>query len=295
MLTLLQELDSSLNNTYFLCFVVGTIGLIVGSFLNVVIYRLPIMLQTSWREECQTFLDLKSEISTPNTVFNLALPHSHCPTCKNSIKPHQNIPVLSYLFLKGRCANCSAPISKRYPVIEALTALLSILIALHFGYSIQTLFALILIWSLICLSFIDIDHQLLPDNITQPLLWIGLLLSVFHIFSDTSSSIFGAIFGYLSLWTVFKVFKRLTGKDGMGYGDFKLLAVFGAWLGWQTLPLIILLSSLVGTVIGLIMISLGKRDHSTPFPFGPYLAVAGLLALLWGPELNQFYFASFGL
>ena len=292
---MLQELDSLLYNTYFLCFLVGAIGLIVGSFLNVVIYRLPIMLKNSWQAECQAYLEIDSAPSSVKTKFNLALPFSHCPECNATIKPHQNIPLLSYLYLQGRCANCACNIPLRYPFVELLTAFSSIVIALHFGYSAHTFFALLLTWALISLSFIDIDHQLLPDNITLPLIWIGLLLSVFNLFSDTSASIIGAIFGYLSLWVVFHVFKLLTGKEGMGYGDFKLLAVFGAWLGWQYLPLIVLLSSLVGTVIGLIMISLGKRTQSTPFPFGPYLAIAGWLALLWGDELNQFYFTSFGL
>jgi Type II secretory pathway, prepilin signal peptidase PulO and related peptidases len=243
----------------------------------------------------QTYLEITSEHNSKKGKFNLALPFSHCPKCEAPIKPQQNIPVLSYLYLQGRCANCACLIPLRYPFVELLTAFTSIIIALHFGYSAHTFFALLLTWALISLSFIDIDHQLLPDNINLPLLWLGLLLSAFGLFTDASTSIFGAIFGYLSLWAVFHVFKLITGKEGMGYGDFKLLAVFGAWLGWQYLPIIVLLSSLVGTVIGLIMISLGKREHSTPFPFGPYLAIAGWLALLWGNELNQFYFSSFGL
>ncbi len=292
---MLQTLDNLFNNVYIFALFIGLIGLMIGSFLNVVIYRLPIMLQNSWRSECLDYLQITPEDIAPQKPFNLALPHSHCPKCSTLIKPHQNIPVLSYLFLKGRCASCKTDIPVRYPFIELLTAIVSIIIAGHFGYSTHTFFALILTWGLIALSFIDIDHQLLPDNITQPLLWLGLFLSIFGFYCNTSNSIIGAISGYLSLWCVFHGFKLMTGKDGMGYGDFKLLAVFGAWLGWQYLPLIILLSSLVGTLIGLIMISLNKRDHSTPFPFGPYLAVAGWLALLWGEELNRFYFSAFGL
>ena len=293
---MLQTLDSLLNTPYLFTLFIGLIGLMIGSFLNVVIYRLPIMLQNNWRAECLAYLQMPpEEITLPKKAFNLAIPHSHCPHCNADIKPHQNIPIISYIFLQGRCASCKTNIPLRYPFIEILTAVLSIVVAQHFGYSPHTLFALVLTWSLIALSFIDIDHQILPDNITQPLLWLGLFISIFNLFSNNTASIIGAVSGYLSLWCVFHGFKLITGKDGMGHGDFKLLAVFGAWLGWQYLPLIILLSSLVGTMIGLIMISLNKRDPSTPFPFGPYLAVAGWLALLWGTELNDFYFSAFGL
>ncbi len=291
-----QTLDNLFNNYYLFSLFIGLIGLMIGSFLNVAIYRLPIMLQNEWRSECLEYLQITSEVTTPpKKLFNLAIPHSHCPKCESAIKPHQNIPVLSYIFLKGRCANCKTEIPIRYPFVEILTTVLSIIVAMHFGYSTHTFFALILTWGLITLSFIDIDYQLLPDNITQPLLWLGLFLSLFNLFSTSTDSVIGAISGYLSLWLVFHGFKLITGKDGMGFGDFKLLAVFGAWLGWHFLPLVILLSSLVGTLIGLIMISLNKRDHSSPFPFGPYLAIAGWLALLWGEELNQFYFSAFGL
>jgi len=272
---------------------VGIIGLLVGSFLNVVIYRLPIMLQRSWRKECIDYLQMEAE--QESEPFNLSLPLSRCPKCQSPIKPYQNIPVISYVFLKGQCANCKNPISIRYPLIEAFTAITSLLVAWQFGYTPQAAFALILTWCLIALSFIDIDHQLLPDNITLPLLWLGLLLSLFGVYTDAHTSIIGAIAGYMVLWLVYQGFKLATGKEGMGYGDFKLLAVFGAWLGWQTLPMIILLSSLVGAIIGITMIIFAKRDHNTPIPFGPYLAAAGWLALLWGNDINRLYLTSVGL
>jgi len=269
------------------------LGLLVGSFLNVVIYRLPVMMHRSWRQECLEFLEMKAE--SEQEPFNLSFPHSHCPKCHNPIKPWQNIPVLSYILLKGRCAQCSTPISIRYPLVEAFTATLSAIVAWHFGFSMATLFALLLTWVLIVLSFIDIDHQLLPDQLTLPILWLGIFINLFDVFTDLQSSVIGAIAGYLSLWAVYKLFKLLTGKEGMGYGDFKLLALLGAWLGWQYIPLIILLSSLVGAVIGIAMIILVKHDHRQPIPFGPYLAAAGWLALIWGDAINQLYLNSVGL
>ena len=268
-------------------------GLMVGSFLNVVIYRLPVMMEKSWTRECQEFLQMEQE--PEQSPFNLAVPQSRCPHCNHPIKPWQNIPVISYIFLQGKCANCNAPISLRYPLIEAFTGLCSAVVAWHFGFSLEMLFALLLTWSLIALSFIDIDHQLLPDSITLPLIWLGLFLSLFNIFTDAHASIIGAIAGYLSLWSIYHLFKLATGKEGMGYGDFKLLALFGAWLGWQYLPLIILLSSLVGAVIGISLIILGKQDKNKPIPFGPYLAAAGWLALIWGNQINQLYLNSLGL
>ena len=268
------------------------IGLMVGSFLNVVIYRLPIMLQRSWRKDCLEYLEMPAE---ETELFNLSLPLSRCPNCQAAIKPYQNIPVISYIFLKGRCANCKNPISCRYPLIELLTAIMSAVVAWHFGYTLQADFALFLTWILIALSFIDIDYQLLPDNITLPVLWLGLLLSLFGIYTNTHASIIGAVAGYMVLWTIYQGFKLVTGKEGMGYGDFKLLALLGAWLGWQFLPMIILLSSLVGAIIGISMMIIAKRDHSIPIPFGPYLAVAGWIALLWGNELNQLYLNNVGL
>jgi leader peptidase (prepilin peptidase)/N-methyltransferase len=284
-----------LNLPYFFIPFVGLIGLLVGSFLNVVIYRLPLMLEQSWQRECHQYLNIDTAQDTPVQTFNLALPLSHCPQCKAGIKPQHNIPVLSYLFLKGRCAACQHIISPRYPLLELLSAVSAMIVADHFGLTLTTVFALLLTWSLITLSFIDIDHQLLPDTITLPVLWLGLFLSLFNIFVDPYASITGAIGGYLSLWLVFHVFKLITGKEGMGYGDFKLLALLGAWLGWQYLPLIILLSSLVGSVFGFTLIAFYKHDHKVPIPFGPYLAMAGWLALLYGKGLNQFYFSAFGL
>ncbi|WP_020562633.1 prepilin peptidase [Methylosarcina fibrata] len=285
---------------------VFVIGLLVGSFLNVVIFRLPIMMQRGWRKECLEFLRqspdpesgvVKGGIEAPLAVdepFNLVFPLSRCPHCRAPIKPYQNIPVLSYLFLKGRCAHCQAAISPRYPMVELFTAVTSAVVAWRFGYAAEALFALLLTWSLITLSFIDVDCQLLPDSITLPMLWLGLFLSLFGLFTDSHASIIGSVAGYGTLWIVYHLFKLATGKEGMGYGDFKLLALLGAWLGWQYLPLIILLSSLVGAILGVATVVLTKRDHSVPIPFGPYLAAAGWLALLWGADLNQFYLESFG-
>lgn len=274
----------------------GVIGLLVGSFLNVVIYRLPIMMQRGWRKECTEYLQINPEATkVAEEPFNLAFPLSRCPGCNTPIKPYQNIPVISYLFLKGKCATCGCHISMRYPVIEAFTAISSVIVAWHFGYTPQAVFALLLTWSLIALIFIDVDHQLLPDSITLPLLWLGMCLSLFNVFTDAHASIIGAVAGYTALWSIFHLFKLATGKEGMGYGDFKLLALFGAWLGWQYLPIIILLSSLVGAVIGLGMIVFVKHDHNVPIPFGPYLAAAGWIALLWGNDLNQLYLTTVGL
>ena len=292
---MIQQLNNLLTNSYLLTALAGLVGLLVGSFLNVVIYRLPIMMHRDWRKQCAEYLQIDTGETEQPAPFNLSVPLSRCPNCNTPIKPHQNIPVLSYLFLKGRCAACNHPIAARYPLVEAFTAIASALVAWHFGYSPQTAFALALTWSLIALSFIDIDHQLLPDNITLPLLWLGLLLSLFGFFTDTQAGIIGAIAGYTVLWGVYHLFKLITGKEGMGYGDFKLLAVFGAWLGWQYLPVIILLSSLVGTIIGVAMIVFAKRDHNSPIPFGPYLAAAGWIALLWGKDLNQLYLTATGL
>jgi len=291
---MMQELNIQLNNPVFFVSLVGIIGLLVGSFLNVVIYRLPVMMNRSWRKDCLEYLQLPPDQEN-NEPFNLSVPLSRCPQCASPIKPWQNIPVFSYLLLRGKCANCKHPISLRYPVIEAFTAITSIIVAWHFAYTPQAGFALLLTWALIALTFIDIDSQLLPDSITLPLLWLGLLLSLFGIFTDTHTSIIGAIAGYMILWSVYQLFKLLTGKEGMGYGDFKLLAVFGAWLGWQTLPMIIILSSLVGAVIGIGMIIFVKRDHAIPIPFGPYLAAAGWIALLWGEPINQLYLDFAGL
>jgi len=283
-----------LDNPLLLSIFAGILGLLVGSFLNVLIYRLPIMMKRSWTQECQEFLELPITEPSPK-VFNLCLPASHCTQCDTGIKSYQNIPVLSYLFLKGKCANCQAKISIRYPFVEALTGIASAMVAFQLGGEIETLFALFLTWTLIALSGIDIDHQLLPDNITLPVLWLGILLSLFNVFTDPVSSIIGAMAGYLSLWSIYQLFKLLTGKEGMGFGDFKLLALFGAWFGWQYLMIIVLISSLVGAIIGISMMIILGRDKNIPIPFGPYLAIAGWIALLWGETINTIYLTSIGL
>ncbi len=265
----------------------GVIGLLVGSFLNVVIYRLPIMMQKKWRYDCFDYLQIEN--SDTVEIFNLALPKSACPHCKRSILARHNVPILSYLLLRGKCAKCHAPISLSYPFVELLTALASMVVAWHFGCNEQAMAGLVLTWSLIALSGIDLNHQLLPDVIVLPMVWLGLILSLFNVFIDSESSIIGAVAGYLTLWSVYHGFKLFTGKEGMGYGDFKLLAMLGAWIGWQYLGLIVLLSSLVGVMLGLTLISLNKQKRETPIPFGPYLAIAGWIALLWGDKLNAWY------
>lgn len=262
------------------------LGLVVGSFLNVVIYRLPVMMERGWHRDCAA---LAGKETAPGERFDLVLPRSRCPHCGHMVSALDNIPVLSYLLLRGRCRACGAHISLRYPLVEMLTAILTMVTVLHFGLTWQALFAVLLTWALIALSFIDFDKQLLPDSITLPMLWLGLLLSLFHLYTDAHASIVGAVAGYLSLWSIYHLFRLLTGKEGMGYGDFKLFALFGAWLGWQSLPLIILLSSAVGAFIGLSLILFRGRDRNIPIPFGPYLAIAGWIALLWGEQLTAWY------
>ncbi len=265
----------------------AVLGLLVGSFLNVVIYRVPKMLERSWRREC---LELLGQMPEPEGErFDLVYPPSTCPSCGHRIRPLENIPILSYLWLKGRCAECGVKISPRYPLIEGLTAILSAVVALKFGLCLKTLWALLFTWTLIALSGIDFDHHLLPDTLTLPLLWLGLLLSLSNTFTDPASAILGAALGYMSLWSVYQLFQLLTGKEGMGYGDFKLLAAAGAWMGWQMLPLIVLLSSLAGATVGLGLILILGRDRNLPLPFGPYLAIAAWIALLWGKDLTQLY------
>lgn len=269
------------------------LGLFVGSFLNVVIYRLPIMMEADWKSQCRELLEIEGQEKEP--MLTLSRPASTCPHCGHKIRPWENIPVLSWLFLRGRCSSCSQPISIRYPLIELTTGLLSLAVALHFGFGWQTAAALLLTWSLIVLSMIDFDHQLLPDSIVLPVLWLGLIISLFPLFTDSHSAIIGAVAGYLSLWSVFHLFRLLTGKEGMGYGDFKLLALFGAWLGWQSLIQIILLSSVVGAVVGIGLILARGRDRNIPIPFGPYLAVAGWISLIWGEQINTAYLQWAGL
>jgi len=264
----------------------GFLGLLVGSFLNVVIHRLPKMMERDWLSQCAEF---RGEPLPESERLTLAVPRSRCPQCGHMITALENIPVLSWLILGGKCSGCKATISIRYPIVEALTGLLSAFAALQFGVAWTTGAALLLIWSLIALTFIDVDTQLLPDSITLPLTWLGLLFNISGTFTDLQSAVVGAVAGYLSLWSVYWGFKLITGKEGMGYGDFKLLAALGAWLGWQLLPLTILLSSLVGAVVGIALIVLAKHGRNVPIPFGPYLAAAGLLALFWGKELTQTY------
>ncbi|MGA7800963.1 MAG: A24 family peptidase [Gammaproteobacteria bacterium] len=268
--------------------VCAVLGLVIGSFLNVVIHRLPLMLDREWRDQCRELLGDSSAEPAPEPL-NLVTPASRCPHCGHRIRAWENIPVVSYLALRGRCSACGGHISARYPAVELLTALLSGVIAWHFGFGWPAGAALLLTWALIPLSAIDIDHQLLPDVITLPWLWLGLLLSLWGVFVDAPTAIIGAVAGYLALWTVYQLFRLVTGREGMGYGDFKLLALLGAWMGWQQLPAIILLSSLVGAVVGVGMITILGRDRQVPIPFGPYLAAAGWIALLWGHDLTQAY------
>ncbi len=273
---------------------VGLVGLAVGSFLNVVIHRLPRMLERDWRGECREFLGLGAD-DEEAPPLTLSTPRSRCPSCGHQIGARENIPLLSYLWLRGRCAACKAPIGARYPLVELLTALLSLAVAWHFGVSWQTMAGLFLTWGLIALAMIDYDTQLLPDQLTLPLLWLGLFINLFGIFTDLRSAVIGAIAGYLALWLVFQLFRLLTGKQGMGFGDFKLLSLFGAWFGWQLLPQIILVASVVGAIVGLGLVLLKRHERGKPIPFGPYLALAGWIALLWGPAINQAYLRFSGL
>jgi leader peptidase (prepilin peptidase)/N-methyltransferase len=313
----------------------GVLGLLVGSFLNVVIHRLPIMMEREWRRQCdelsapaaehdspigmdrtvQGTLEVAGDAGSADTAiasadapiaqeptFNLITPRSRCPACEAPIHAWQNIPVVSYLLLHGRCAACGVHISRRYPVIELISGVLSAFVAWRFGFSWPLLAALLFTWSLIALSGIDIDHQLLPDSITLPLLWLGLLISLayvgrapFSIPVDPTQSIIGAAAGYLSLWSVYHLFRLLTGKEGMGYGDFKLFAAFGAWFGWQMLLLIILIAASVGAIVGIALIILRRHGRDVPIPFGPYLAAAGWIALMWGPQLIENYLHVTGL
>ena len=319
----MTELAEILSSTsWLLAIVVFTLGLLVGSFLNVVIHRLPIMMEREWQAQAREMLANEVDAAAPadssaqaelprlppfltflpSAPYNLVVPRSRCPKCNAEITALQNIPVLSWLYLRGKCANCSAPISARYPVVELVTAVLSAAVALKFGWHWQTLFALFFTWSLVALTVIDIDHTLLPDAITLPLLWLGLLLSLFwHVGlappapTDPRSAILGAICGYLVLWSVYWVFKLATGKEGMGYGDFKLLGALGAWMGWQMLPLVLLLSALTGAIVGIALIVLRGRDRNVPIPFGPYLAAAGWIALMWGPQISGGYMTFAGL
>jgi leader peptidase (prepilin peptidase)/N-methyltransferase len=285
-------LDLLASNSTFYLICVGLISLCIGSFLNVVIHRLPIIMEREWQQQCA---ELAGEQIPAQEQLTLNTPGSRCPHCGHKITASENIPVVSYLLLKGRCSACKAKISPRYPIIEAVTAILSVLVAAHFGFGWAALAGLFFTWALIALTMIDIDRQLLPDNITLPFLWIGLAISLWPVFVPSQTAIIGALAGYLSLWSVYWVFKKLTGKEGMGFGDFKLLAMLGAWMGWQMLPVIILLSSAVGAVVGILMIITRGRDKNIPIPFGPYLAAAGWIALLWGDSLVKAYLKFSGL
>ena len=266
-------------------------GSLIGSFLNVVIYRLPVMMQREWRNDCLEFLEQPNDVE--DTRFNLSVPRSRCGDCGHQITALENIPIVSYLVLGGKCSACKTSISPQYPLVELFTALVSLVVGWHFGVSPQAMAALVLTWSLIAASGIDIGHKLLPDDITLPLLWLGILLSLFDVFVSLEDSVIGVMAGYMSLWSVFMLFKLITGKEGMGYGDFKLLAMLGAWLGWKPLFVVILTSSLVGAVVGITMIVLKKTERGTQIPFGPYLAAAGWMTLLWGDELMRFYASLF--
>jgi leader peptidase (prepilin peptidase) / N-methyltransferase len=279
------------------------LGLAVGSFLNVVIYRLPVMLDRQWRAQCAELAGHDShatiQAAGPHERFNLIVPRSACPACKAPITALQNIPLISWVFLRGRCARCGAPISVRYPLVELLTGILSGWVAAQFGFGYPALAALILTWFLIALTFIDLDHQLLPDSLTLPLLWLGLALSLWGpqggapVPVDVRSSLIGALAGYLSLWSVYHLFRLVTGKEGMGYGDFKLFAALGAWLGWQMLLPVILIAAVVGAVVGIALLAIRRQSRATPIAFGPFLAAAGWLVLMFGHELVGRYLGLF--
>lgn len=286
-------LDALNQHPWMLVIALLFMGLIVGSFLNVVIYRLPIMMESQWRRDCCELLEVDEK--QPSQTINLAVPNSHCPSCGQAIKAWQNIPVLSYMILGGKCHNCRTSISIRYPIIELLSGLMTLSLMVYFDASLALFGAMFFTWALITLTMIDIDQQLLPDDITLPLLWLGLILNVGQTYVSLGDAVIGAAAGYLSLWSVFWLFKLLTGKDGMGYGDFKLLAALGAWMGWQAIPLIILLSSVVGAVVGISLMILKSRGKDIPIPFGPYLAMAGWISLLWGDQLTAMYMGAAGL
>jgi leader peptidase (prepilin peptidase)/N-methyltransferase len=270
-------------------FIVGAavVGLCVGSFLNVVIHRLPTMLDRGWQIQCA---ELRGEEIAEQPAYNLVVPRSQCPSCGHQITASENVPVLSWLALGGKCSACKAPIAIRYPVVEMLGALLAVYAVVRFGPTVKGFAACALLWTLLALTCIDFDTQLLPDGMTVPLAWAGLIVNLWGLFAPLGDAVIGAVAGYLSLWTIYWLFKLIRGKEGMGYGDFKLLAALGAWLGWQMLPLIVLLSSIVGAVIGLSLVAFKGRDHNIPLAFGPYLAIAGAIALFWGPALVKLYF-----
>ena len=306
----MQLLNFFVQNPLVFTLLSAVLGLMIGSFLNVLIYRLPKMMELEWTEQCQLLLEEGKEenqqssnapgsaplsIATEKARFNLLVPNSHCPQCKQEIKPWQNIPVISFLLLKGRCSQCQSKISLRYPGVELVTALLSAVVAYMLGPSWSCLAVLFLTWALIALTLIDFDHMLLPDEITLLFLWVGLIANINGLFAPLDQAVLGAIIGYMSLWSLYWLFKLITGKEGMGYGDFKLLAMLGAWMGWQLLPLIIVLSSIVGALVGVSLIIFKGQDKQIPIPFGPYLAAAGWIAMLWGETIMAFYLSANGL
>lgn len=283
----------STNQTFFFT-VTFIFSLMVGSFLNVVIFRFPKMLEQGWKRECREFLAEELKEPERNTdieqnTITLSKPSSTCQSCQHKIRFYENIPVISWLFLRGRCSKCQNKISIRYPLVELSTAVLSVVIAANFGATLTTLFLLILTWGLVCLTLIDLDHMLLPDQITLPLVWLGLLVNINGAIVPLSDAVIGAVAGYMSLFSVFWLFKLITGKEGMGHGDFKLVAVFGAWIGWQLLPLLILMSSAVGAIIGISMMVFKGHQRQQAIPFGPYLAIAGWITLLWGEGIWAWY------
>lgn len=291
----MPSLDVLLSTSWLLYVTVLFFSLCIGSFLNVVILRLPKIMHQEWRCQCEEFLEVPEDKRTSENRITLSRPASTCPSCGHRIRPWENIPVISYLLLRGKCSNCSARISIRYPLIEAITAAFSLITVWLLGPSVGSLWALVLVWALIALTMIDFDTQLLPDNITLPLMWLGLVLNYFGYLTDFSSAFWGAVAGYLSLWSVYWLFKLVTGKEGMGHGDFKLLAAIGAWLGWQLLPAVILLSSLVGAVVGISLMVFRRHGRDVPIPFGPYLAAAGLLSLWFGDEILAGWYAWLGV
>lgn len=282
------------NSTAYFYAIVFVFSLLIGSFLNVVIYRLPKMLEQGWKSECREFLadELVKPIKADENLITLSTPSSSCPSCQHKIRFYENIPVISWLLLRGKCSQCQEKISLRYPLVELATALLSVVIAAHYGVTFTTLMLLVLTWGLIALTLIDVDHMLLPDQITLPLLWLGLLVNINGAIVPLSDAVIGAVAGYMSLFSIFWLFKLITGKDGMGHGDFKLVALFGAWLGWQLLPLLILMASAVGAVIGISLMVFKNHQREQAIPFGPYLAIAGWITLLWGNSIWSWYLSS---
>lgn len=271
---------------------VALLGLLVGSFLNVLVFRLPIMMERDWQAQARDILNMPACSDEP--VFNLSVPPSQCPHCGHGIRWWENIPLLSWLMLRGRCSACHQPIAKRYPLVELASALLSAVLAHHLGWGWPLVLMLVLTWGLLAMSLIDLDHQLLPDSLVLPLLWLGLIANSFGVFTSLPMAVWGAVAGYLSLWSVYWLFKLVTGKDGMGYGDFKLLALIGAWGGWTLLPLVVIIASVLGAVLGSLWLKKRGADRATPIPFGPFLAVAGWIALLWGDSLISSYLGVMG-